>query len=539
MNKFTNALASIFVKSKSEKIKSLLKKPISRWSIAIFLLIIAIISGFIWFKTHQKLNENTAESKVNEVRVLAAEQNGQNNSSIEAIGQIKAKTKIDVVAMAGGTLKNIFFQVGNEVKANQVLANIVSPETAINLLNSETNYASQRSNLAATLIIADQTNRQAELGLQAAEETVRTAEIGLKNAQENLTNAGALREQSIVDTKNNSIISYNTFLNTIDHALDQTNLLIDIDDEYSNDYLDRVLGVKNLNSLAAAKSSYAAARDAYDDLASTNVDTANIFSSMAKMSEGLRKTKKLSDDIIILLDDSTTSGDFTETDLYTQKNAYLALRSGIISALSGSENAYQALANLNLVKNQEIDALENAVAASEKQLAMALTNLKSAQNSLLITKNNTGIQETSAETAVSSAGAQLNLMRTTAGDLNVKAPIKGVITGKYAEIGAEIMPGTRIAELSQIDMVTIEIEVTGEDASRINSGQTAIIDQKNKNLIGTISRIYPTADPINKKVKVEIIFDNINHDLIPESYAEIVIPTDNQSKENTDKLFLP
>jgi membrane fusion protein, multidrug efflux system len=538
MNKFTTALASIFVKLKNEKIKSLSKKMISRWSVAVFLLIIATISGFFWFKNHQKSNENPTEQSISEVKTLAIGQ-GNGNSSIEAIGKVKAKTKIDVVAMTGGTLKNIYFQVGNEVKANQLLASISSPETAINLLNSETFYASQRSNLAATRIISDQTKRQAELGTQAAEETVLTAEIGLKNAQENLKNAGALRQQSIVDTKNNSVISFNTFLNTIDNALDQANLLLDIDDEHPNNYLDQVLGAKNLNSLSAAKSSYAEAMSAYNDLASLRVDNTNISSSIASMSDGLRKTKKLSDDIITLLDDSATSGDFTEADLYMQKNTYLALRSGIISALSGSENAYQALTNLNLIENQEIDALENAVEASEKQLAMAMTNLKSAQNSLEIAKNNTGIQENGAETAVSSAGAQLNLMRTTAGDLNVKAPINGVITGKYAEIGAEIMPGSRIAELSQIDMVTIEIELTAEDASRINSGQAVTIDPKNKNLAGTISRIYPTADPVNKKVKIEIIFNNKNNDLIPESYAEIVIPADDQLEEKTNQPFIP
>ena len=122
------------------------------------------------------------------------------------------------------------------------------------------------------------------------------------------------------------------------------------------------------------------------------------------------------------------------------------------------------------------------------------------------------------KTGLDNARSQLSLAQTQAGDLNVKAPIEGKITAKYVEIGTEVQPGQRIAELSQLDMVVIEIEITAEDAMKIQNGQSATIDPKNKKLGGKVSRIYPAADPVSKKVKVEIAFNNQNQDLIPESF---------------------
>lgn len=514
-------------------------QPWVRRSITIALVLAVIITGLSILNNHN-VNNGEPQPVIKEVKALTLELNGNTNSAIETVGNVRPEAKIDVVAMAGGTVRSLNFQVGDKVGINQSLAYISSPETSINLLNSETYYANQQSNLAATKIITGQNTRQAELGLQAAEEAVRTAEIGLKTAEENLANALALRDKSNSDTKNNAVITYDTYLNTIDSALDQVDFLIGAEkdtDQLAN--IEPVLGVENLSTLNIAKLSYFTARSAYDNLATFMISVENIENAFAIMTDGLALTKILLDDIITLLDNTISSADFSETDLSTQITAFLTLRSSIITTLSGAEATYQGLLSLDLIKNQEIDVLENAVAAAEKQLNTARTGYLSALTTLDMTRENNDIQITGAETALNSARTQLNLMRTQAGDLNIKAPINGTITGRFVEIGTEVSPGMRIAELSQVDMVIIDIELTTEDAGEIAVGQTAVIDPENKALQATVSRIFPAADPVTKKVKVEIVYNNEGGELISESFVNISIAIDNSISYKYGQLFIP
>ncbi len=77
--------------------------------------------------------------------------------------------------------------------------------------------------------------------------------------------------------------------------------------------------------------------------------------------------------------------------------------------------------------------------------------------------------------------------------------------------------------------MTITLEITTDDALKLNPGQDAIIDPAGKRLSGTLSRIFPAADPVSKKVKVEIAYNNENQDLIAGSFVNISLPIENKA----------
>ena len=54
-----------------------------------------------------------------------------------------------------------------------------------------------------------------------------------------------------------------------------------------------------------------------------------------------------------------------------------------------------------------------------------------------------------------------------------------------------------------------------------------------------ISSIAPAADPITKKVKIEISYNNKNQDLIPGTFVEITIPVKQTAKSKEGSFFIP
>ena len=65
----------------------------------------------------------------------------------------------------------------------------------------------------------------------------------------------------------------------------------------------------------------------------------------------------------------------------------------------------------------------------------------------------------------------------------------------------------------------------------------------NDNLGGVIGHIDPAADPMTKKVKVEIAFDNKDKELIPETFVDITIYTTEENNANSvfsaDSFLVP
>ena len=123
-----------------------------------------------------------------------------------------------------------------------------------------------------------------------------------------------------------------------------------------------------------------------------------------------------------------------------------------------------------------------------------------------------------------------------AGDLTITAPIAGTITAKNIEIGREVSPGLKVAEVSQSGMLKIEIGLTAEEAARLTPGQEAFVAVNGSEAEARVFKIYPAVDPVSRKVPVEILFDNRDKALVPGSFATVALPI---AKANGKSLFIP
>ena len=475
-----------------------------------------------------------------EKKVTKTDEKEKTNKTIKQT-QTKAKTKVDVVALTNGTVRNVFFSVGEEVLADKTLVSLSDNLTLSNLISAETNFANMQNNKIASDRLAGETVRQAELGVQAALDSIKAAEIDLNTAQNNLNNYLALRDKSNEDTKTNAVTTYFTYLNSVFNALDQINTIIKVDESDLNPgsiLLDSSIGAKNLSSLPNAKSAYRNAKTKYETIKNTNPNNNTINSDLIYLINVMEKTEIAINNMIILLDDTVTGLDLTETWLSTQKSYYINLRSSMLVSISTAKTTMQSLENINLINTGDESSLNSAILSAENRLSSSKINYQNSLVALENAKQGSAQQKISAQTALDSSRSQLNLSQIQAGDLSIRAPISGKITEKTVEIGMKLSPGMKIAEISQTDLLTIETDISAEDILKIKLNDTVKLLTPKEELDGIITKIFPSADARTKKVRVEIAYDNKDNKLIPETFVDVRLPI-NTELDDEKSLFIP
>ncbi|MEA3449854.1 MAG: efflux RND transporter periplasmic adaptor subunit [Patescibacteria group bacterium] len=519
-------------------IKNLLKKP------HIIIIGILLIGGLILSAKAMLGNNIEAEKKeevAQKVKTVKLELNGHDKAVLETVGTVKAKTRIDVVALSKGTVRNIFFSVNDKVFQNQALASLSDSLTLTNLISAETNFANMQNNQIASERLANETVRQAELGVQAALDSVEAAEIGVNSARDNLNNYLALRDKSNEDAKTNAVVSYFGYLNSVFSALDQINTIIKVDESALSPgsiLLDPSIGAKNLSALPSAKLSYKNAKTAYDNIKNITPNNNTIDNDLSALVSAMEKTEIAVSDMINLLNNTVTGLDLTETWLNAQKSNFIGLRSSMVISVSTAKATMQTLQNISLINTQDESSLNNAILSAENRLSTARISYENSLVALENTKQGSSQQKISAQISLDSSRSQLNLSQIQAGDLSIRAPITGKITKRTIELGAQLSPGTKIAEISQTDLLTIETDISAEDVLKIKLNEEVKLLIFNEELTGIITKIFPSADPITKKVRVEIAYDNKDNKLIPEAFVNVIIPLQKKIK-NKKSLFIP
>ncbi len=113
----------------------------------------------------------------------------------------------------------------------------------------------------------------------------------------------------------------------------------------------------------------------------------------------------------------------------------------------------------------------------------------------------------------------------------LRAPITGVITGKYQNDGEIFsmgpVPGigkAAIVSIMQLNPVKVIINISEKYFPLIKKGQNADITLEiypKDNFVGTVYKVYPTIDPSTRTFPVEIKIPNNNEKLRPGMYVKV------------------
>jgi len=136
-----------------------------------------------------------------------------------------------------------------------------------------------------------------------------------------------------------------------------------------------------------------------------------------------------------------------------------------------------------------------------------------------------------ADAQLQQARAVLNLAKHSVEVSRMKAPFAGVVASINADVGDVInpmmggfFPNEGILTVMNYSRIKLEVEVSQRDASRIRKGQMAQVEVAafpGRAFPGRVSLVNQTADPQSKKFAVEVVLEN--HDLLlkPNTFGDV------------------
>jgi RND family efflux transporter MFP subunit len=165
---------------------------------------------------------------------------------------------------------------------------------------------------------------------------------------------------------------------------------------------------------------------------------------------------------------------------------------------------------------------ESAVQLAQRELERQETLLKSgaiSEQSVDQARQNA----VSAQAALAQAKAMLATAEKQLGYATVRAPFSGVVSEKSASIGDVVQQGTALYTI--VDPSTLELQgtVPANSLNVVHIGLTVAFDvtgYPDRNFVGTITRINPTADPMTRQVRIYADIPNKEQSLVGGLYAQ-------------------
>lgn len=173
--------------------------------LTILALALFVVGQGLWTRQSDAKNLETKASKVNVPTVIISsptqsnktEQNDANNT-VDLPGRLEAFSKASLFARVSGYLKSWSVDIGDRVKAGQVLAEIETPDLDQQILQAQAEWASTKANANLSQSTAKRwvsLQEQNFVSPQAAEE--KLAEAGAKQALANASQANLERLKSL------------------------------------------------------------------------------------------------------------------------------------------------------------------------------------------------------------------------------------------------------------------------------------------------------------------------------------------------------
>ena len=185
----------------------------------------------------------------------------------------------------------------------------------------------------------------------------------------------------------------------------------------------------------------------------------------------------------------------------------------------------QAEASLRLAETQA------ATRTWEKDIELARSQVETARAGLisveaLKTAKSWEAEITAAKTARTQAQVAFQLAQKRLNDATIHAPISGVVSRRFLDLGGMALPVSPLFEIINIDTVKAAVEVIEVQLSQLAVDQQAFIeiDGIEGRMSGSVAFISPILTPARRTAIVEVRIDNPKGTLKPGMFAKVTIP---------------
>lgn len=165
----------------------------------------------------------------------------------------------------------------------------------------------------------------------------------------------------------------------------------------------------------------------------------------------------------------------------------------------------------------QVTSARAGVAAAESNLGLArkrfesLNELYKAGAIARLELDNAQAIVESAEQQLRSAKAQVIAASEQAGNRVISSPIAGRVEGRFVNTGEAVSPGQKLFTIVNTGVLELAGQVPAERAGEIHTGQEVSLelgDRGGERIVGRVTRIDPTADPVTRQLTIWIQVDN-------------------------------
>ncbi len=448
-----------------------------------FLIVFLIIAsvGTIKFLESKKVEYNTEQVR-----------KGTITRTVSVTGSIISDLTTDLHFEINGKLEKIGFNEGDNIKRDDIIAELEANDEKIQVQEAEASLAAARANLdlkkaGATLedIKVAETNvksaevalriaetsldnvkesggediKRAELDLQNAEVSLEAANVTLLNSEKNLENVIVTNKQTVDDGYESLKVAMQKNLLKIYEYLIDMDEILGVDDEDVNDEFQSSLGRLKSTTFEAAQQSYRDARSDYRiaEERYVELDGDNSIDLIKSIAEDMEWALYSLDNALlntrILLNNSVVSKDLTQTTLDGFKTTIDTDRIGNNTELTTLQTKKQALISAEIAQKTNVDSAQASYDTNKSSYDIALKNKEIAAHTLDSVKSQT-------ENAIKNA------------ELEIEAKKKALETTRASFDLKKAPP-------RQVDIASLEAQVAQAEAS---------LSLANKNLEKTILR---------------------------------------------------
>jgi len=515
-----------------------------KFFVIVLVIIFASIGAYFILNKKPKIQYTTARVE-----------RGKLIQTVSETGMVKANKEMDLNFTMNGKILNVFANIGDKVKKDQILAQLDSSDLLLKEKEAIANLQVAQANLAKLLAGAT----AGELAVsQASADQAQTSYVSALNESEKINNTVneniAQAEKSLSDlylTSGETITSYqqavknykSIALTTIEskipvaaNALDNINtILSDTDAKY-------FLGAGDVSLIDMTKNDYFLANTALTKARASQAGS-DINLTLADTSDALNKTFTALKDCYNLLEASIVGSSFTQTKLDTYKTTISTqqtnISSGVTSVQTSQNNLNDSINNLNNAILAAKNALATAQVTGAQQIASAQAKVDTYYKAWLVAeaqlnqlKAGARSQDISlAQAQVSQAQASLGLVRNQINNNILKAPLDGTITKKNYESGEQFSSAKPVFSLLGINNFEIEVDVSEADITKValNDQVEITLDAFGEDIkfTGLVSFIEPAETIIQDVIyyKVKINFDGQDKDVKSGMTANAIITT--------------
>ncbi len=547
------------------------KKKIIIISVVAVVLVLAIVPLF--FKK-SKVQYTTVELKKQDLKQTVSE-----------VGTVKASQEIGLNFLQAGKLNLLHVAVGDEVSEGQVLAeldyaslNIKKEEVqaALNIAKTnqdklikgasyedisvleaqvnqaESSYNSAKNDLENTKNIVNENISQAAKNLndlQAPNSSVpMLVKQSVESARINLSNTERSGQQSVSNSRDSLLSSFDYNFSVAKSALDVVNRILDDED------IKNVFSVKNYYYKSEVERLYDSSLEFMPQISSsistakTNPSPENLKKTADDLSKFLDKTFLTLTNCFTALENTIVSSSFPQTSLDAFKTNINTSKSQVNTSIASSQSSYFAYTSAVLNNETSVLSAKDNLRKAEASLSDAISN---AQNAFSLAKVNGQQQISSAEARLDSASknyevvklqlaklktpaknddlklaqaqvdqasANLQLIEKQIEDNIIKAPINGKVVKINYEVGEQVSGAQAVISLLTENNYEIEALISESDISKIKIGNEAKVTfdafGDDAPVTGKVYFIEPAAtsisDVIYYKVKINFPENELN-----------------------------